>query len=151
MHKLLTYISLGIVLIYTFGVGGSFLPLCENSDVQIEHAKFEHREHPSHLDHNHGHSSLIEHGEHYDEGIFDLILCYLTENEHLGDSVKVEFSSPDQITPIFILSIVIAFALIISIPLVDLKTGKQYLFYTTKIYHPPQRRQDLLRGPPLKV
>ncbi|SFT54932.1 hypothetical protein SAMN05216474_1250 [Lishizhenia tianjinensis] len=151
MTKLLTYLFLGLVLLYTFGAGNSFLPLCESNDIQIEHAKFEHREHPSHIEHGHEHTSLIEHGEHYDEGVFDLLLCYLTENEHLGDSIKVEIFSADQISQVFILSLVFTFALIVGLQLIDLKAGKQYDFYRANIYQPPQRKQHLLRGPPSQV
>lgn len=151
MQKLLTYICLGLLFFFTFGVSSNFLPLCSISDVEVEHAKFEHHEHIKDISEAHDHALLIEHGEHFDEGFFDLILCYLTEQNHHGETVKIDISSPQIIAQVFLLAAIICFVIVLPFFFVQRKSGKSYFYLTRSIYTPPDRLTPLFRGPPALV
>lgn len=130
----------------SFGFTGSFLPLCESSEVHIDHQEFEHRQHKTHrsVDDHH----LISHKEHFDEDFFDLILCYLTESNHLSGSVKVEYPSPKKIQEIStpLLALLFSFSPEIT-TLLQHTLAKEY-YYKQNNYSPPDPFNYQLRGPP---
>ena len=87
-----TILSLVLLLSYSLGFAHNLLPHCSNPD-QLSHNHHELHEHyngegSSELDHAH-----ITHNNHKDEGLYDFLLCLLSEvDHHTHDELNTEFT-----------------------------------------------------------
>lgn len=115
--------------------------------MHIEHQEFEHREHKTHKESSDHH--LISHKEHFDENLFDLLLCYLTESHHLSGSIKVEYPSPEKIQQISVPLLATIISITPQVSLIVLRDTlvKEY-YYNHNYYTPPDLLNYSLRGPP---
>ena len=76
-----TILSLVLLLSYSLGFAHNLLPHCSNPD-QFSHSHHQTHEHHSeeglhHVGHEH-----IAHDNHEDEGLYDFLLCLLSEVDH---------------------------------------------------------------------
>lgn len=66
--------------LYSLGFGHGVVPHCDNRDDQIEnHHHHEHHEHNNEEPVDDGH---VVHDDHFDEGIYDYIICLVSDLEH---------------------------------------------------------------------
>jgi hypothetical protein len=83
-------LSYCLLLIYFVGFAHDLIPHCHDlaghkESIQANHHHHEHHSHNSEKEKKPNHSH-IPHGDHIDEGIYDLIVCLLSEAEHF-DSI----------------------------------------------------------------
>ena len=87
-----TILSLVLLLSYSLGFTHNLLPHCSNPD------QFSHNHHELHEHHSEEHSHDIEHehiahDNHEDEGLYDFLLCLLSEvDHHSHDELNAEFT-----------------------------------------------------------
>lgn len=79
-------ISLSLFFAYSIGFSHGLIPHCHHSDSstpsETEHIA-EHHFHDGHHHNNHSSEHFhIAHQKHYDEGLFDFIVCLLSESGH---------------------------------------------------------------------
>ncbi|MBL4593305.1 MAG: hypothetical protein JKX68_05740 [Flavobacteriales bacterium] len=86
------FISIILLLTYSFGFAHNFIPHSHDSETEkheITHEKDGHNHHQhnnttKHLNSDHEH---ISHGDHYDESLYELLVCFMHE-AHQGDDCK---------------------------------------------------------------
>ena len=95
-----TIISLVLILSYTVGFAHNFIPHCSDVHTGENHSKVEH----NHEHHNHdGHDSLIkdhshvEHGDHFDEGLIDYLVCLLEGVQHHDHSCDAQCTPQNNV------------------------------------------------------
>ena len=81
MQNKKVFISFILLLIYSFGFAHNLIPHNEDVDEngQVTHIHEHHVHTEGEAEHDHLH---IQHQNHIDEGIFDLIVCFLSEVKH---------------------------------------------------------------------
>lgn len=87
------FISLLLILTYTVSFAHSFVPHCTDNHPIESHSELEH----NHAHHNHeGHESNeeghshVEHGDHFDEGFLDYLVCLFDGVHHHDHSCDVQ-------------------------------------------------------------
>ena len=95
-----TIISLVLILSYTVGFAHNFIPHCSDVHTGENHSKVEH----NHEHHSHdGHDSLIkdhshvEHGDHFDEGLIDYLVCLLEGVQHHDHSCDAQCTPQNNV------------------------------------------------------
>jgi len=149
-------ISFLLLPIYSLVLAHNLVPHCQefsSVDVVTHQEKENHHHHAHHQhsldevissDHEH-----IWHQGHYDEGVYDLLECFLSEIEHCGVEHGYPLNTSDSSLKKLAKSkvIVVLFAL-----LLDLGQNKITTNYGTNvnaIFSPPPLEHSPHRGPPL--
>jgi hypothetical protein len=91
-------ISIILLLTYSLGFAHNFLPHNHDSETAVHEHSHEENEH-SHHHHNakeqtqqeHEH---ISHGDHFDEGFYDLLICFLHDADHHEDECDNHYFIP---------------------------------------------------------
>ncbi|MBL1280527.1 MAG: hypothetical protein COA33_009655 [Fluviicola sp.] len=81
-------ISFLLIFSYSFGFAHSLIPHCDNllNGNHIHNTAEKHKhQHNSSLEENHENHSHVSHGNHFDEGVYDLLMCLFSDLDH-GDS-----------------------------------------------------------------
>ena len=82
------FISFLLLLTYTFGFAHNLIPHCQElatgQQQNISHHHHKHHDHKSDVKPSSKHDHIVHEG-HYDENIYDLIVCFLSEMEHPAD------------------------------------------------------------------
>lgn len=82
------FISFLLLLTYTFGFAHDLIPHCQELAIgekqNISHHHHEHHQHEPDVKLSSEHDHIVHEG-HYDENIYDLIVCILSELEHPAD------------------------------------------------------------------
>ncbi len=82
-------ISLFLLLTYTFGFAHNLIPHCQElatgEKQNISHHHHEHHKHKPDVKPSYEHGHIVHEG-HFDENIYDLIVCILSELEHPADN-----------------------------------------------------------------
>lgn len=90
-------ISFFLLLTYTFGFAHNLIPHCQELAIgekqNISHHHHEHHQHQSEEETNPDHEH-IPHEDHFDAGIYDLILCILSEAAHPSSECNVDLYFP---------------------------------------------------------
>jgi len=89
-------ISIILLLTYSLGFAHNFIP--HNHDIGTEvhehsHENEEHKHH-HHASEEKSHNDDISHGDHFDEGFYDLILCFLHDANHHEDECDNHYYIP---------------------------------------------------------
>ena len=86
-----------MLLTYSIGFAHNVIPHSHSDEVHehetsgTEHSHHHHSVEHAHVDHEH-----VAHGDHYDEGLYDLFLCFLHEAEHQEDDCDVHYFIPTK-------------------------------------------------------
>ena len=95
MHLKRVFISIILIFSYTVGFAHSIIPHCDNlfngshiHNISEEH-NHNHLTNESHEDHEH-----ITHGNHFDEGIYDLIICLFSDLDHGASECNMQHNTP---------------------------------------------------------
>ncbi len=92
MNQIKSSISIIFLIIYLIGYGHSLIPHCETNCDGTEDIHKHSHEH-QHYDHNdlavteHNH---VSHGDHFDEGWMDYVVCLFNDLEHHGTGCHTE-------------------------------------------------------------
>ncbi len=83
-------ISIILLLSYSLGFAHNFIPHHHDVDTEAHehvHANDNHNHHHHHgsEDKSHNDHKHISHGDHYDEGLYELIICFLHDANHHED------------------------------------------------------------------
>jgi hypothetical protein len=92
-------ISFLLLLTYSLGFAHNFIPHQHNSETETHsHAHDDKHEHHHHnkttkleLDHEH-----ISHGNHFDEGLYDLLVCFLHDTDFHTDDCNNHYFIPTK-------------------------------------------------------
>lgn len=89
-------ISLFLLLTYALGSAHGLIPHCQEMILGDSSASHHHHEHHQHtpednIDHEH-----IVHKDHLDGGVFDFILCFLSDIEHPANHCSIEHFAPKK-------------------------------------------------------
>lgn len=90
-------ISLFLLLTYVIGYAHSLLPhhadteAVEQSSMNIDGKHHHHNHMQASPSENSKNNRLIEHEHHYDDGLFDLIVCLINEVEHQENDCNFDF------------------------------------------------------------
>ncbi|MBD3636585.1 MAG: hypothetical protein HUJ25_04530 [Crocinitomicaceae bacterium] len=161
MNALKSIISITLIFTYLLGFGHSLTPHCEINCDGVEE-KHEH----DHEHHQHDHDDLaidehdhVSHGDHFDEGWMDYLVCLFSDIEHHGSGCHAEHI-PSQENVQFNNSVdqdsdknqTSAFAIFIEYELI----GQKLATTSNRVNGPPRRFESqacLLtlpqRGPPI--
>ncbi len=102
MHFGKVVISLFLLLTYSFGFAHTLIPHQEKNDVSTQNIAFQENEHhhPHHehqqnedLGNDHVH---IQHENHFDESLYDLIACYLCKLEYPSNDCEIQHFIPEK-------------------------------------------------------
>lgn len=101
MHFGKVIISLLLLLTYSFGFAHTLIPHQEKNDVSINITFQENEHHHPHHEHrtdentgkDHKH---IQHENHFDESLYDLIACFLCELEYPSNNCEVQHYIPEK-------------------------------------------------------
>ncbi|PCI99590.1 MAG: hypothetical protein COB15_03775 [Flavobacteriales bacterium] len=92
------FISIILLLTYSLGFAHNFIP--HHHDVETEVHEHSH-ENDGHNHHHHGSEEKsheghqhISHGDHYDEGLYDLIICFLHDANHHNNECDNHYFIP---------------------------------------------------------
>jgi len=146
-------ISILLLLTYSLGFGHNFIP--HNHDTEKEehvdsHEKNGHHHHNNitHLNVTHKH---ISHGDHFDHGFYDLLVCFMHE-AHQEESCKENLYFPSKSSRFIVnkLQTVKLIYLLISINLESTNSGlfSGVIVNSTLDYLTPNIESSPLRGPP---
>lgn len=90
-------ISFLLIFSYSFGFAHNLVPHCTETHAEREQGVIEH--HDKHHEHQEGeliseNHSHIAHADHYDDGLFDLLVCALENAHHNDDTCDLDCYSP---------------------------------------------------------
>lgn len=92
MHIKRTVLSLVLLLSYSLGFAHNLLPHCSNPD-QFSHNHHQLHEHHSNAELPDSQHEHIAHANHEDEGIYDFLLCLLSDvDHHYHDELNTDFT-----------------------------------------------------------
>ena len=91
-------ISIILLLTYSLGFAHNFIPHAHNTENETHPHSHQNDEHSDHH-HNvtkslNGDHKHIPHGDHYDKGLYDLIICFLHDANPHQDESKHDFYFP---------------------------------------------------------
>ncbi len=87
-----TILSLVLLLSYSLGFAHNLLPHCSNPD-QFSHSHHQTHEHHTDAGDHASHAEHIAHDNHEDEGLYDFLLCLLSEvDHHYHDELNTDFT-----------------------------------------------------------
>ena len=85
-------ITVFLLLTYSLGFAHNLFPHCQeliSGEYQASHHHHEHHQHESGEGTNPEHEHIIHEG-HFDAGIYDFIICFLSEMEHPANDCNIE-------------------------------------------------------------
>ncbi|MDB4533628.1 hypothetical protein N9242_02065 [Vicingaceae bacterium] len=150
------FISIILLLTYSLGFAHNFVPHNHDSETAVhEHSHEEnghsHHHHSTkeqaHQDHEH-----ISHGDHFDEGFYDLLICFLHDADHHEDEcdnhyfipTKTNSSSTNKLHQQKLVATLIALTVVLEKPELTYK-----LDVNSSIFYRSLSMEDSpLRGPP---
>ena len=86
-----------LLLTYSLGFAHNVIPHSHSDEVHEHKGSHEdnthhhHSNEHAHLDHEH-----VSHGDHYDEGFYDLFICFLHETEHQEEDCEEHYLIPTK-------------------------------------------------------
>ena len=149
-------ISIILLLTYSLGFAHNFIPHHHDAETEIHEHSHEndghkHHHHASEEKSHEGHEH-ISHGDHYDEGLYDLLICFLHDANHHEDECDNHFyiapkpnntlSNKSQQLKL----VATLFALTTEVELPELTT--YFEANPTTFYQPHSIEDSPLRGPP---
>lgn len=149
-------ISLLLLLTYSLGFAHNLIPHSHEVETEnhiAEHDNEGHHHHHKAVEHSHGEHEHISHGDHFDGGVLDVLLCVLHETNHPEDDCKDEHFLPANSNRIIINKlqtkqlVTILFAIETEAIELDLLVSSQVV---EKSYLSPSVEDTPLRGPPSK-
>tara|TARA_R110002072_G_scaffold238038_3_gene395446 strand:+ start:3443 stop:3901 length:459 start_codon:yes stop_codon:yes gene_type:complete len=142
-------ISFFLIFSYSFGFAHSLVPHCsDSSPVEINHQ----HKHQSELNNSHEKHEHIVHANHFDEGIYDLLICLMSDSHNGTSDCCTQHVSSNTSSLSAVLSnndiakLVSSFVAIFGIAENNEKTHFSEL--SDVIYTSPEVNAHSLRGPP---
>jgi hypothetical protein len=148
-------ISFVLLLTYSLGFAHNIIPHQHDSETQthkhshsVEHTHSHHNA-TNELDHEH-----ISHGDHFDEGFYDLLVCFLHETDFKTDDCNIYYMAPTKVNVASnnqtqqLLAVVSTLSSLVS----DSENFPSEIFVdndSTKEYLSPSIDDSPLRGPPV--
>ena len=87
-------ISFFLLLIYFFGSAHNLIPHSQEFDSQNHNsATHEHHQHTQDKAGNSDHHHVL-HNNHFDEDLFDLLVCFFSETEHAANACEIQHYLP---------------------------------------------------------
>jgi hypothetical protein len=154
-------ISILLMLTYSVGFAHNLVPHCQEmgyefmADKSVQAGHHHHKHHQNKLSENSDSvRDYISHSNHYDAGIYDLLLCILNEFGHPATDCNMENYIPvksNDATTINLSKVKLIVEIIIFIPQTDSQSKSSIVSGTdvSAIYFSPQLKTFSLRGPPL--
>jgi hypothetical protein len=151
-------ISFILLLSYTLGIAHNLIPHSHNHDgekIIISHNANGHQHHQHsdngtiHKDHEH-----ISHNNHYDESLFDLMVCFINKIDHSTEQCKDQHYLPSKTNSISIKNLKkIKLASVLLILFNEVESNNSYTFYEPLLFTSLTSyiKVSPLRGPPLKI
>lgn len=151
MKYLKIFISFFLLTIYTFGFAHSFLPHCQDvlhKETTNSHHHHEHHEHINESDNNIEHEHILHQG-HYDEDLYDLIICFINDMEHPVEDCHFDNYVSAKTNKLFKEKVKLL-AILISIvqPNYLIEKSQEHTFIANDFYSSPPIGDSPLRGPP---
>ena len=85
-------LSMVLLLSYSLGFGHSLLPHCSNPDLFSHDHHLLHEHHDQSVEQD-AHKTHIEHDNHKDEGLYDFLLCLLSDvDHHFHNELDMDFT-----------------------------------------------------------
>ncbi len=86
------------MLTYSLGFAHNFIPHHHDSETSVHEHSHENDEHSHHhhntKDQDHQDHEHISHGNHFDEGFYDLLICFLHDADHHEDECDNHYFIP---------------------------------------------------------
>ncbi len=151
-HKLI--ISFTLLLTYSFGFAHNLVPHC--NDLFEEN----HNHAPSHNHHQHQEGEVIDaehadisHNDHFDEGVYDFIVCIVQESEALAEDCIVEHCFTVNFNEFSLkdfskIQTAILFSTVLDLS-VAYKLDSNYFEVAEEIHSTPLIENSPHRGPPI--
>lgn len=147
-------ISIILLLTYSLGFAHNFIPHQHDSQTETHsHAHeddHEHHPHNSVVDSDHEH---ISHGDHFDEGLYDLLVCFLHDadfhnddcNNHYFISTKSNNSLTNKSQQLALVATLLALTIEFDQP----RSTTNIVVDQATSYRSPSIADSPLRGPPV--
>lgn len=94
-------ISLLLLFTYSLGFAHNLIPHNHNSEpkehiIMHEDGHQHHNHQHKNVKHSHSDHEHVSHGDHYDEDLYDLLVCSLHKTDHQEDDCKDQHFSPSN-------------------------------------------------------
>ena len=148
-------ISFFLIFSYTVGFAHSVIPHCDNllNGNHIHNtAEGHNHQHHDHSDFSHKDHEHITHGNHFDKGIYDLLICLFSDLEHGESECNMQHNNPIEPSIEYNQQEYIKFISIFSTISGDIKEIEQQRLskLSESAYYSPELSAQSLRGPPSK-
>jgi len=148
-------ISFVLILSYSLSFAQSLVPHCSDLN-SLEHSHdleraHQHQHKAQHDDSNENHSH-ITHNNHFDEGVYDLLICLMSDSEHgASDCCNQQLPSVSRVSIVlFQNDLAKAVSTFIAVFSLSISSEKDdYFDLIETIYRSPQVNALSLRGPPI--
>ena len=149
-------ISIILLLTYSLGFAHNFIPHQHDSETEthnhVHDDKHEHHHHNKtnglEVDHEH-----IPHGNHFDEGLYDLLVCFLHETDFHSDDCDNHYLTPTKANSRFSDRSLQLFAIVNTLFSTTLESEESSTDFIeldiTSKYRSPSIENSPLRGPPV--
>ncbi len=149
-------ISIILLLTYSLGFAHNFIPHHHDTETEIHKHSHEdeghhHHHHGSEEKSHEGHEH-ISHGDHFDEGLYDLIVCFLHDANHHEDECDNHYFIPTKNSnrktqnSQQLKLVAVLFSLSVEITQPELTTNLDV--NSSIAYRDPSMEDSPLRGPP---
>jgi len=140
-----------LILSYTLSFAHSLIPHSEGLiDGQHIHDLSHEHNHSHSKVHSHSTDDHVIHADHFDENIYDYLICIFSDLEHGESECSIEHEAPTQEVNISFLFVDVFYAVINYHTIDDVleQEKKERRVIQKAFYSPPQQNAYSLRGPP---
>ncbi len=147
-------ISFVLIFSYSLGFAQSLIPHCSVTDAEHSHIAentHQHKHKEAHDDSHESHTH-ISHDNHFDEGIYDLLICLMSDSHHGASDCCTQHVTSNASNLTIVLShselakVISTFVAVFAI--VEEKEPTLLSDYNVAFYASPEINAQSLRGPP---
>ncbi len=140
-----------LILSYTLSFAHSLIPHSEGLiDGQHIHDLSHEHNHSHSKVHSHSTDDHVIHADHFDENIYDYLICIFSDLEHGESECSIEHEAPTQEVNVSFLFVAVFYAVSNYHTIDDVleQEKKERRVIQKTFYSPPQQNAYSLRGPP---
>jgi hypothetical protein len=153
MKIIKSIISVSVLLTYSLGFAHTLVPHCQeliSGEYQTSHHHHKHHQHQPGEEKNPNHEHIL-HENYFDAGVYDLILCILSETEHPSNECNVDHYIPvngnDNLKELTKAKLLAVLFTLFQFP-EQSDTLSDYIGEDVAIYQSPPLDNSPSRGPP---
>ncbi len=148
-------ISLLLLLTYSLGFAHNFIPHSHDTDTEahlVAHEKGEHHHHHHAVKHSESNHKHVSHGDHYDKGFYDLLLCFMHDSHDHQNDCKDQHYIPAKTNTVtmnkFQANKLVAVLFSFDLEIEKSEFTSDHYFNSDIAYLSPSIEDTPLRGPP---